>query len=522
MSARELQPGARIGKFQILAHVATGGMGQVYKARDLDLGRTVALKVLTSEVARTPEVVERFRREARHAARLRHKNIVTLYEFGQADDQWFLAMEYVKGIDLEAYVARKRQLDPEEARRALRQAVLALDHAWRQGVTHRDIKPANLLLTREDGRTLVKLTDFGLARVEGEEQFRLTRDGSTVGTIDYLSPEQARDSASADVRSDIYSLGCTCYHMLAGQPPFAEGGLGERVLKHLEAEPPDVRTLNPRVSDGFWEVLRKMLAKKPEDRYQTPAELLDDLDRIKRGAAPLHAERGRQQAGSPAGKEAGDTSPPPSAFRTPNPEDSESVSRLGLPVEQLRSAAGQFKRAQQARDAGSLAYALELLLSCCRLDPANLLYRAALRQVGRSLADKDRPGALAALATRLRLKGASRRHDGRKVLEYGEALLVRNPADIGTQAVMAEAAEQLGLDSLAVWLLEQALEQAPNNAAVLRHLARLYERLGRLSRALVLWELIRKVDPTDAEAPRKLNALAASEAIARGGYTPRE
>jgi serine/threonine protein kinase len=520
MSAPELQPGARIGKFEILAHIATGGMGQVYKARDLELGRTVALKVLSAEVARTPESVERFRREARHAARLRHKNIVTLYEFGQADGQWFLAMEYVKGIDLEAYVIRKGQLDPEEARRALRQAAQALDHAWRQGVVHRDVKPANLLLTREDGRALVKLTDFGLARVEGEAHFRLTRDGSTVGTIDYLAPEQARDSASADVRSDIYSLGCTCYHMLAGQPPFAEGGLGERVLKHLEAEPPDVRTINPRVSAPFWEVLRKMLAKQPEDRYQTPAELLEDLDRIKRGEAPLNAERGLRPTGSQAGKGAGAPSPSPSAFRTPNPEESESVTRLGLPVEQLRSAAGQFERAQQARDAGSLSYALELLLSCCRLDPANLTYRQALRQVGRSLADKDRPGALAALATRLRLKGACRRHDGRKVLEYGESLLVRNPADTGTQKVMAEAAEELGLDSLAVWLLEQAREQAPDNAAVLRQLARVNERLGRLSRALELWQMIRKIDPSDAEAPRKLNALAASEAIARGGYAP--
>src|SRR5262249_39548817 len=179
----------------------------------------VALKVLPPGLAAHPQVVERFRREARHAARLMHENIVTLYEFGQAGEQWFLAMEFVDGIDLDAYIARRGPLDPEEARRILKQAARALDHAYRMGITHRDIKPANFLLTREGGRAGVKLTDFGLAQAEGEAHLRLTRDGSTVGTVDYLSPEQARDSSAADVRSDIYSLGCTCYHMLAGPAP---------------------------------------------------------------------------------------------------------------------------------------------------------------------------------------------------------------------------------------------------------------------------------------------------------------
>src|SRR5437867_3208781 len=135
----------------------------------------------------------------RLAARLRHKNIVTLYEFGQADGHWFLAMEFVEGVDLETYVVRKGQLNPEEVRRFLKQAARALDHAYRMGITHRDIKPANFLLTREEGRPVVKLLDFGLAQAEDENQHRLTRDGSTVGTVDYLSPEQARDSSAADI-----------------------------------------------------------------------------------------------------------------------------------------------------------------------------------------------------------------------------------------------------------------------------------------------------------------------------------
>src|SRR5207302_4255920 len=137
----------------------------------------------------------------------------------------------------------------EEARRLLIQACKALEHAASLGIVHRDIKPANFLLANDEGRCRVKLTDMGLSRMENEEDFRVTRDGTTVGTVDYMAPEQARDSSAADVRSDIYSLGCTLYQMLTGQPPFAEGGLGERVYKHLAVDPLDVRLFNPDVPD---------------------------------------------------------------------------------------------------------------------------------------------------------------------------------------------------------------------------------------------------------------------------------
>src|SRR5438874_8068289 len=143
MSSPILQPGARIGKYEVLAHIATGGMGRVYKARDVELGRVVALKVLSSEVGDHPNMVERFRREARHAARLCHKNIVTLFEFGQADGVWYLSMEFVKGVDLESYTVRKGRLSPEEVQRFLKHAAQALDHAYQMGIIHRDIKPAN-------------------------------------------------------------------------------------------------------------------------------------------------------------------------------------------------------------------------------------------------------------------------------------------------------------------------------------------------------------------------------------------
>jgi serine/threonine-protein kinase len=267
----------RIGKYEVLAHIATGGMGAVYKGIDTDLHREVALKVLTAETAAVPAALARFQREARHAAKLRHENIVTIYEFGESNGTWFLALEYVDGINLFEYISRKGQLDPEEARRITIHAALALHHAHGQGIIHRDIKPSNFLVTRKHGQLLIKLADFGLAREVRDDESRVTRMGSTVGTVDYISPEQARDSGAADIRSDIYSLGCTLYHMLAGRAPFSEGTVTERLYKHVKEEPPDLRQLNPRVPESMLAVLRHMLAKEPADRYQTPAALLKDL-----------------------------------------------------------------------------------------------------------------------------------------------------------------------------------------------------------------------------------------------------
>src|SRR5262245_37841437 len=207
-----------VGKYQVVGHIATGGMGAVYRALDPDTGAEVALKILAPEMAARPDLLERFRREARHGTRLRHENIVTLYEFGEAGGTNFLVMEYVEGIDLFHYIERCRMLDPAEAVDILTQVVHALDHAFRQNIVHRDIKPSNILLTEVDGRLVAKLTDLGLAREAGDEEFKVTRDGSTVGTVDYMSPEQARDSRATDTRSDLYSLGCTLFHMLTGSP----------------------------------------------------------------------------------------------------------------------------------------------------------------------------------------------------------------------------------------------------------------------------------------------------------------
>lgn len=277
----------RIGKYEVLSHVATGGMGAVYRARDTESGREVALKVLSPEMAVKPSMVERFRREARHAAKLRHENVVTLYEFGEANKTYYLTMEFVDGIDLHEYSGRKGPLDPQEALDIILQGCRAIDHAYQRGIIHRDIKPSNFLVIEQGDRRIVKLTDLGLAREANNEEFRVTRAGTTVGTLDYMAPEQARDSGLADIRSDLYSLGSTWYHLLAGHAPFPKGGLGERLNRILNEEPPNIQKINPRVPDAMAAVLRQLMAKQPRRRYQTPADLLRDLEGLARGEALL-------------------------------------------------------------------------------------------------------------------------------------------------------------------------------------------------------------------------------------------
>lgn len=326
---KRLIHGDRVGKYEVLEYLASGGMGAVYKARDVDLGRVVALKILPSVMARQPKMLDRFRREARAAARLQHENIVAIYECGEHDGVFFLALEYVPGIDLQNYIEKRRKLPPDEARQIILQAARALAHAHEQKIVHRDVKPSNFLLTRKDGRLIVKLTDLGLAIHPSDEEFRLTREGTTVGTVDYMAPEQARDSGSADSRSDIYSLGCTFYHMLAGTAPFARGTMTERLLQHLQDEAPDVRNLNKEVPPGYVAILQRMLAKKPEDRYQNPEELIRDLQDpdsavrrdtqppVARAAPPSPVTAVARKAHAPQRDNASDDEPAPPMANTP-------------------------------------------------------------------------------------------------------------------------------------------------------------------------------------------------------------
>ncbi|QDU42668.1 Serine/threonine-protein kinase PknB [Symmachiella dynata] len=267
-----------IGKYRIERRLGEGGMGTVYLALDTELKRHVALKLLRQERAGNPTLVKRFQAEAKTAAALKHKNVVAVYEAGQVDGFTFIAMEFVDGIDVHDLVQRREVIPVRRSISIIKQVASALQHAYERGVVHRDIKPSNLLIQR-DGT--VKLADLGLARIIDESSDAgITRDGTTVGTVDYMSPEQARNSRSADTRSDIYSLGCAWYHMLTGEPPYADGGLTQRLRLHAEGKPPDPRDLNPKVPEGVVAILNRMLAKNPDDRYRTPAEVIKELDKV--------------------------------------------------------------------------------------------------------------------------------------------------------------------------------------------------------------------------------------------------
>jgi serine/threonine-protein kinase len=304
----------RIGKYDVLTHIATGGMGAVYKAHDTELHRDVALKVLSPEMADRAAMVERFRREARSAAKLRHDNIVELFEFGEAGGVLYLAMEFVNGIDLHAYVTQKGKLKESRALRIILQACRALDYLHSCGFIHRDIKPSNFLIERRDGHRLVKLTDMGLARELEKDEARVTRAGTTVGTLEYMSPEQARDSWSADIRSDLYSLGATWFFLLTGRTLFSEGGLGERLLKILTEPAPDVRKINSDISQPTAKIIRRLLAKDPDKRFQTPAELLNELTLLQTGMATVTLEEtptADEEAPAQKQWQASEPAPPP-------------------------------------------------------------------------------------------------------------------------------------------------------------------------------------------------------------------
>lgn len=270
-------PGTRLGGFVIEEAIGAGGMGAVFRARDTRLDRLVALKILPPEQSRDPEVVLRFHQEGRAAARLDHENIARVYTIDHDDSYHFIAFEYIEGTTLRRRVERDGELSVAEAINFTLQIAGALVHAAERGVVHRDIKPSNIIVTPE-GRA--KLVDMGLARrferSEGTDD-GLTQSGMTLGTFDYISPEQARDPRDVDVRSDLYSLGCTLFHMLTGRPPFPEGTVLQKLLQHQEEPPPDVRSLNPAVPEGLAAVILKLMAKDRDRRYQTPEQLARDL-----------------------------------------------------------------------------------------------------------------------------------------------------------------------------------------------------------------------------------------------------
>jgi eukaryotic-like serine/threonine-protein kinase len=287
-TAKDAQPAApresehagrvSLGKYRLLKKVGSGGMGAVFQAEDTERSRVVAIKILPKDKAKNPTLVKRFKSEAQAAANLSHENIVQVFGAGEADGYLYISMEYIEGTDVQELVSKHGILPVKRSLDIIRQMARALEHTGSMNLAHRDIKPSNLLI-RPDG--VIKLTDLGLARfIDEETETGITRSGYTVGTVDYMAPEQARDSKSADVRSDIYSLGCTWYFMLTGQPPYPEGSVTNKISAHALNPIPDPRKINPDIPEAIVTVINRMLTKSPEDRYQSGRELLADLKAV--------------------------------------------------------------------------------------------------------------------------------------------------------------------------------------------------------------------------------------------------
>ena len=279
--ARGRAPFPEIPGYEILGELGRGASGVVYQARQASVDREVALKVMHSEMVRNVRSVKRLQREARIAAKLGHPNLISAIDMGQTAGTWWFAMELVKGPSLAERLEHGGRLSEADALTLFIPLAEALQHASEKGVVHRDVKPANILLERPD---FPRLVDLGLARVEDDPM--LTRTGATLGTPHYISPEQARDPVLADIRSDIWSLGATLFHVVCGQPPFSGTSAAEILSGVLYGPIPDPAELRPELSKGLALVLRKCLSRDPDRRYFVPRELKEDLERVKAHKAP--------------------------------------------------------------------------------------------------------------------------------------------------------------------------------------------------------------------------------------------
>jgi serine/threonine protein kinase len=287
--ARGHADGFFLNQYKILDRLGKGRMAGVYKAQH-ETGPIVAIKVLPPSKAKDPNLLARFQRESRMALKLKHPNVIRTFQVGAAQQGSaseklnYLVMEYIEGETLEDVLGRRKKFLPGEAARLIYQALLGLQHLHEHNFVHRDLKPANLMLaqgaTTVPDSTLtatVKILDMGLARVlsdetapERSDEPMLTSEGIVLGTPDYMAPEQARDARQADIRSDIYSLGCVLYHLLGGQPPFPDTNIISQMIRHATESPRPLKELNLAVPDGLQQILNWMLAKDPAQRYPTP------------------------------------------------------------------------------------------------------------------------------------------------------------------------------------------------------------------------------------------------------------
>ncbi|MBE7467232.1 MAG: serine/threonine protein kinase [Planctomycetes bacterium] len=285
---REAPPkpkGNLFGDYELMGVIGTGGMGTVYKARQVHLDRIIALKILHGELAQNQELLLRFQREARAVAKLNHPNIVVGIDVGVNMGRHFLAMEFVEGESLDKRLARNGgTVSEHDAMDICRQIAEALHHAHERNYVHRDVKPENIMMTF-DG--VAKLMDLGLARALGPQFQPLTKDGLAVGTPHYISPEQAQGERDLTPGTDLYSLGVVLFQCVTGQLPFEAEHFSDVMLKHVNDPPPDPRTLNPTLSDALAQVILKLLKKNPNERYPTGQALAEELQRLLNGEAPM-------------------------------------------------------------------------------------------------------------------------------------------------------------------------------------------------------------------------------------------
>lgn len=279
--------GFTIGKYKLLERIGVGGMGQVFLCEHMFMKKRVAIKVLPPAKAEQPAALGRFYREARAAGSLEHLNIVRTHDIDQDGNLHFIVMDYVDGPNLLDVVKKYGQLDIGRAVSYTRQAAVALDYAFRNKIIHRDIKPGNVLIDRKG---VARILDLGLARFINDHSDQLTvkyDDKIVLGTADYVAPEQVANSHAVDIRADIYALGATFYFLLAGHPPFPTGTVSQKLLWHRTKEPTPIRSIRPEVADGLALVIGKMMAKDPKARYQTPAQVVAELDAWLPASVPL-------------------------------------------------------------------------------------------------------------------------------------------------------------------------------------------------------------------------------------------
>jgi serine/threonine-protein kinase len=295
-----------IGQYIVLDQLGAGGVSEVFKAWETTRGRVVALKVLRQSLTTEEEALRQFQRELETVPRLAHPNVIKTYDANRLGNMHYFAMEFVEGVDLAKYVRETGPLPVDQACDYVRQVAQGLQHAHQLELVHRDIKPANLFLINPPrlvleskpnpagrvGEPVVKILDWGLARMaqssmtESAAAAEIERErGALIGTADYIAPEQAHDATVVDIRGDIYSLGCTFFFLLTGQAPFLGTSLMQKLLQHREAPVPMVRDLRPDVPDEVGEMIAKMMAKEPEDRYQIPLLVVAPLRKYCTGSS---------------------------------------------------------------------------------------------------------------------------------------------------------------------------------------------------------------------------------------------